>query len=38
MTYGNQFDTVVTGELLLRALRGELASHEAAAGWLDSRR
>jgi hypothetical protein len=38
VTYRSRFDTVVTGELLLRALRGELASHEAAAGWLDSRR
>jgi hypothetical protein len=36
--YANRFNTVVSGELLLRALAGEVATYDAAARWLDGQR
>lgn len=35
--YDNHLETVASAELLLAALRGEVADHEAAARWLDAR-
>ncbi len=35
--YSNRLSTVASGELLMRALNGEIATYEAAANWLDAR-